>query len=114
MQLAGGPGPHDPLVSVALRSDGSVDDVTIVRSSGRADLDEAVRRIVRLNARYAAFPANVAASLRRDRHPPHLAVCRELEVAGRSALTPHDVAVWNEAWRRDGELSAPDLPEPAV
>jgi TonB family protein len=46
---------------VALRSDGSVDDVTIVRSSGRADLDEAVRRIVRLNARYAAFPPNVAA-----------------------------------------------------
>ncbi|QNA88741.1 TonB family protein [Massilia sp. Dwa41.01b] len=46
---------------MALRSDGSVDDITIVRSSGRADLDEAVRRIVRLNARYAAFPANVAA-----------------------------------------------------
>jgi TonB family protein len=61
MQLAGGPGRSDPLVSVALRSDGSVDDVTIVRSSGRADLDEAVRRIVRLNARYAAFPPNVAA-----------------------------------------------------
>ena len=61
MQVAGGPGRADPLVSVALRSDGSVDDVTIVRSSGRADLDEAVRRIVRLTARYAAFPPNVAA-----------------------------------------------------
>ena len=61
MEVAGGPGRADPLVSVALRSDGSVDDVTIVRSSGRADLDEAVRRIVRLNARYAAFPPNVAA-----------------------------------------------------
>ncbi|HWJ93100.1 MAG TPA: TonB family protein, partial [Telluria sp.] len=51
----------DPLVSVALRSDGSVEEVTILRSSGRADTDEAVRRIVRLNARYSAFPPNVAA-----------------------------------------------------
>ena len=51
----------DPLVSVTLRSDGSVDDVTIVRSSGRPETDEAVRRLVRLNARYSAFPPNVAA-----------------------------------------------------
>ncbi len=51
----------DPLVSVSLRSDGSIDDVTIVRSSGRADMDDAVRRFVRLNARYSAFPPNVAA-----------------------------------------------------
>ena len=50
----------DPLVSVALRSDGSVDDVTIVRSSGNADTDNAVRRIIRLNARYSAFPPNIA------------------------------------------------------
>jgi hypothetical protein len=51
----------DPLVSLALRSDGSIDTVTIVRSSGRPDMDEAVRRFVQLNARYAAFPPNVAA-----------------------------------------------------
>lgn len=51
----------DPLVSLALRSDGSIDDVTIVRSSGQPDMDEAVRRFVRLNARYSAFPPNVAA-----------------------------------------------------
>jgi TolA protein len=51
----------DPLVSVALRSDGSVEDVTIVRSSGSADTDNAVRRIIRLNARYSAFPPNIAA-----------------------------------------------------
>jgi len=51
----------DPIVSVAIRSDGSVEDVTILRSSGRADIDEFVRRIVRLNARYSAFPPNVAA-----------------------------------------------------
>jgi TonB family protein len=50
----------DPLVSVAIRSDGSVEEVTIVRSSGHADTDNAVRRIVRLNARYSAFPPNIA------------------------------------------------------
>jgi TolA protein len=51
----------DPLVSVALRSDGSVEDVTIVRSSGHTEIDNAVRRIVRVNARYSAFPPNIAA-----------------------------------------------------
>ena len=50
----------DPLVSVAVRSDGSVEDVTIISSSGRADMDEAVRRIVRVNARYSPFPAAIA------------------------------------------------------
>jgi hypothetical protein len=52
----------DPVVSIAIRSDGSIEDVTILRSSGRPDIDEVVRRTVRLNARYAAFPANVAAN----------------------------------------------------
>ncbi|HEU4373553.1 MAG TPA: TonB C-terminal domain-containing protein, partial [Telluria sp.] len=51
----------DPLVSVAIRSDGSVEEVTIVRSSGHTETDNAVRRIVRLNARYSSFPPNVAA-----------------------------------------------------
>lgn len=51
----------DPVVSVAIRSDGSVEEVMIVRSSGHADVDNAVRRIVHLNERYSAFPANVAA-----------------------------------------------------
>ncbi|MFC0132399.1 TonB C-terminal domain-containing protein [Massilia eurypsychrophila] len=50
----------EPLVSVALRSDGSVEEVTIVRSSGHADTDNAVRRIIGLNARYSAFPPNIA------------------------------------------------------
>jgi TonB family protein len=50
----------DPLVSVAVRSDGSVEDVIIVSSSGRADMDEAVRRIVRVNARYSPFPPQIA------------------------------------------------------
>jgi TolA protein len=60
-QLGAGRVRIDPVVSVALRSDGSVEDVMIVRSSGHAEIDNAVRRIVRLNERYAAFPANVAA-----------------------------------------------------
>ena len=39
--------PHtDPLVTVAIRSDGSVESVTFVRSSGVAAIDEAIRRIV--------------------------------------------------------------------
>ena len=50
----------DPLVSVAVRSDGSVEDVTIIVSSGRAEMDEAVRRIVRVNARYSPFPPQIA------------------------------------------------------
>jgi outer membrane biosynthesis protein TonB len=52
----------DLVVIVSVRSDGSVEDVSFVRSSGRDDIDEAVRSIVRLNARYSAFPPNVAAN----------------------------------------------------
>lgn len=50
----------DPVVSVSVRSDGTVEEVTIVSSSGRADMDEAVRRIVRVNARYSPFPPQIA------------------------------------------------------
>jgi TonB family protein len=50
----------DPVVSVAVRSDGSIEDVTILVSSGRPEMDEAVRRIVRVNARYSPFPQNIA------------------------------------------------------
>lgn len=50
----------DPIVTVVIRSDGSVEDIVINRSSGRPELDEAVRRIVRLNARYSSFPPNLA------------------------------------------------------
>ncbi|MFI4940233.1 MAG: TonB C-terminal domain-containing protein [Burkholderiales bacterium] len=51
---------NDPVVTVAIRSDGSVEDIIINRSSGRADLDAAVRRIVALRAPYSVFPANLA------------------------------------------------------
>jgi hypothetical protein len=61
VQLSSGAVHTDPVVSIAIRSDGSVEDVTILRSSGRPDIDDIVRRIVGLNARYSAFPPNVAA-----------------------------------------------------
>jgi outer membrane biosynthesis protein TonB len=37
-----------------------VEDIVIHQSSGRTELDEAVRRIVRVNARYSAFPPELA------------------------------------------------------
>jgi TonB family protein len=53
--------PHaDPLVTVALRSDGSVESVTFVRSSGVAGIDEAIRRIVQSQAPYAQFSPGLA------------------------------------------------------
>lgn len=50
----------EPVVTVAVRSDGSIEEIIFHRSSGRPELDEAVRRIIRLNARYAAFPPELA------------------------------------------------------
>jgi len=53
--------PHtDPLVTVAIRADGSVESVTIVMSSGVAEIDEAVRRIVHSQVPYPAFPPGLA------------------------------------------------------
>ena len=44
------------MVTVAIRSDGSVESLTFVLSSGVAEVDEAIRRIVQANAIYPAFP----------------------------------------------------------
>ncbi|TMH36628.1 MAG: TonB C-terminal domain-containing protein [Betaproteobacteria bacterium] len=53
--------PHtDPLVTVAIRSDGSVESVTFVRSSGVAALDEAIERVVRSQVPYQAFSPGLA------------------------------------------------------
>jgi hypothetical protein len=53
--------PHaDPLVTVALRSGGTVEAVTFNRSSGVAEIDEAVRRVVHNQAPYQAFPPDLA------------------------------------------------------
>ena len=45
-----------PVLDVAIRADGSLQDVRVVRSSGHAELDQAAQRIVRLGAPYAPFP----------------------------------------------------------
>ena len=53
--------PHaDPLVTVAVRSDGSVESVTFVQSSGVAAIDDAIRRIVDSQKPYPMFPPNLA------------------------------------------------------
>jgi TonB family protein len=53
--------PHtDPMVTVAVRSDGSVETVTFVLSSGVAEVDEAIRRIVQSHVPYPAFPPGLA------------------------------------------------------
>ena len=50
----------NPLVTVALRSDGSVESVTFVVSSGVAEIDEAIRRIVQSQTPYRSFPPGLA------------------------------------------------------
>jgi TolA protein len=53
--------PHtDPVVTVAIRSDGSVESVTFVRSSGVPAIDEAIRNIVRSQEHYPVFPPALA------------------------------------------------------
>ena len=53
--------PHQaPMMSVAIRSDGSVESVTIVVSSGAAEIDQAIRRIVESQQPYQAFPPALA------------------------------------------------------
>jgi TonB family protein len=54
---------ESPLVTVALRSDGTVESVTVNRSSGSAVVDEAVRRIVQQQSPYARFPPGLAQEL---------------------------------------------------
>jgi TonB family protein len=47
-------------VTVAIRSDGSVESVSFVRSSGVAAIDDAIRRIVHSQAPYPAFMPGLA------------------------------------------------------
>ena len=47
------------LMHVAVRVDGSVERIRIVRSSGHKILDDAAVRIVRMSAPFAPFPANI-------------------------------------------------------
>jgi len=50
----------NPMVTVAIRSDGSVESVTFVLSSGMPEADEAIRRIVQSHEHYQAFPPALA------------------------------------------------------
>jgi pentapeptide MXKDX repeat protein len=53
--------PHaQPIVTVAIRADGSVEKVTFVISSGVAAIDEAIRKVVASQAPYPAFPPALA------------------------------------------------------
>jgi TonB C terminal len=53
--------PHtDPVVTVGIRSDGSVESVTFVQSSGVAAIDEAIRRVVDSQRPYQVFPPGLA------------------------------------------------------
>lgn len=47
------------MLHVAVRADGSIDDIRLVRSSGHKVLDDAAIRIVRLAAPFAPFPADI-------------------------------------------------------
>ena len=47
------------LMHVAVRSDGSVERIRVVRSSGHKLLDDAAVRIVRLSAPFAPFPPEI-------------------------------------------------------
>jgi hypothetical protein len=50
----------NPLVAVAIRSDGSVESVTFVTSSGVPEVDDAIRRIVHSQIPYQKFPPALA------------------------------------------------------
>lgn len=48
------------MLTVSLRPDGTILDITLNRSSGQKVLDDAAIRIVRLAAPFAPFPSNIA------------------------------------------------------
>ena len=56
------------LLTVSIRSDGSVENVEINRSSGHRVLDAAAVRIVEMSAPFAAFPPGHQARHRRAAH----------------------------------------------
>jgi hypothetical protein len=88
-ELAKRPHAH-PLVTVALRRDGSVESVTFVVSSGVAEIDEAIRRIVQTQAPYQAFSPALAGE-RRHRVAPDGTSIRQSGCtdAQRPAALPH-------------------------
>jgi hypothetical protein len=51
---------HTVLVNMVVRSDGSIDEVTIMRTSGSRAIDERARNIIMANAPFSAFPPALA------------------------------------------------------
>lgn len=49
------------MLSVAIRKNGSIEKVRVIRSSGHKILDDAALRIIKLGEPYARFPADIAA-----------------------------------------------------
>ena len=47
-------------MTVAVRSDGSVETITFVRSSGVVGIDETIRRVIESQTPYQAFSPNLA------------------------------------------------------
>jgi hypothetical protein len=53
--------PHtQPMVTIAVRADGSVEKVTFEVSSGVPALDDAIRKVIASQAPYGAFPPSLA------------------------------------------------------
>lgn len=46
----------NPTLEVALRADGSIEEIVVLRSSGRKDVDQAAMRILRMAAPFEPFP----------------------------------------------------------
>ncbi len=54
-------GPHqNPIVSIAIRSDGYVDKVTFIKSSGQAGIDGAIRRVIQVLSPFTPFSRELA------------------------------------------------------
>jgi hypothetical protein len=51
---------HTVLVNMVVRSDGSIEEVTIMRTSGSRAIDERARNIIMANAPFSAFPPALA------------------------------------------------------
>jgi TonB family protein len=50
----------NPMITVSIRSDGSLEAVTINKSSGLPQVDDAARRIIESLAPFARFPGELA------------------------------------------------------
>ncbi len=73
------------VLSVTIKSDGTVDKVEINRTSGHKILDDAARRIVHMAGPYAAFPRRYPARHRHPRDHPHLDLHQQRQRLKRNA-----------------------------